>query len=136
MRVYCGILAFALILSGAGVSAQGQTQPMGPTGPGAGVGFRNDLKVPVIVQGVSLVNNMPRRGQPILIQPGKTHWDNNLPQGFRFYTVYDANQSRILLKDARINVQTADQYFVIRLSPSNQVAFQQEAVPKTKDRDR
>ena len=29
---------------------------------GAGVGFRNDLKTPVIVQGVSVVNNMQRRG--------------------------------------------------------------------------
>src|ERR1700730_12159983 len=85
--------------------------------PGPGVGFRNDLKIPVIVQGVSLVNNMQRRGQPFLVQPGKTVWDNNLPMGMRYYTIYDANQQRILLRDRNVPVQSKDQqFFVIRLS--------------------
>jgi len=88
--------------------AQGQA-------PASGIGFRNDLKIPVIVQGVSLVNNMQRRGQPFLVNAGKTVWDNNLPVGARYYTIYDANQQRILLRERPVRVQNADQFFGIRL---------------------
>src|SRR5262245_50922953 len=105
MRSLATILTlFALILSGQGASFAQTQAPDKPAGPGASVGFRNDLKVPVIVQGVSLVNNMPKRGQPILVNPGKTGWDNNLPQGFRIFTVYDYNAGRILLNNARVPV--------------------------------
>jgi hypothetical protein len=105
--------------------AQGQA-------PGAGIGFRNDLKTPVIVQGVSVVNNMQRRGQPFLVNAGKTVWDNNLPPGTRYYSIYDANQaSRILLRDRAVRVQTADQFFGIRpvAGGSGQVRIDPEAVP-------
>src|SRR5438270_12213281 len=78
--------------------------------PGPGVGFRNDLKVPVIIQGVSLVNNMQRRGQPFLVQPGKTVWDNSLPMGVRSYTIYEASQQRILLRAQVIRIQSVDQF--------------------------
>jgi hypothetical protein len=100
--------------------------------PGPGIGFRNDLKTPVIVQGVSLVNNMQRRGQPFLVQPGKTVWDNNLPMGMRYYTIYDANQQRILLRDRNVPVQNKDQFFVIRLSSggASPIKMDQEPVPK------
>jgi hypothetical protein len=101
-------------------------------GPGPGLGFRNDLNKPVIVQGVSLVNNMQRRGQPFLVHSGKTVWDNNLPVGVRYYTIYDATQpSRILLRDRKVGIQTVDQFFVIRLGVGGggQVKIDQEAVP-------
>jgi hypothetical protein len=101
--------------------AQGQN-------PGPGIGFRNDLKIPVIVRGVSIVNNMQKGGQPILVNPGKTVWDNNLPAGFRNYTVYDANQQRILIRAQNVRVQTTDQFFGIRLV-SGQLKMDQEPVP-------
>ena len=100
--------------------------------PGPGIGFRNDLKVPVIVQGVCIVNNMPRRGQPILVAPGKTVWDNNLPAGVRYYTIYDGNQQRVLLKERLVRVQNVDQFFGIRVGTgptANQVIMNQEPVP-------
>src|ERR1700676_3649274 len=88
-----------LIVLGLGSPRQeAQGQPAGP-----GIGFRNDLKIPVIVQGISVVNNMQRRGQPFLVQPGKTVWDNNLPKNStRYYTIYDANQQRLLLRDQTV----------------------------------
>jgi hypothetical protein len=104
---------------------QGQTQP-----PGPGVGFRNELKIPLIVQGVSLINNMQRRGQPFVVQPGKTVWDNNLPAGMRYYTVYEANQQRILLRDRNVRIQKADQFFAIRLNPGGPTPIKmEEAAP-------
>jgi hypothetical protein len=129
MRCLASSLApAALILLGfvlAGQESQGQV-------PGPGIGFRNDLKTPVIVQGMSLVGNMQRRGQPFLVGPGKTVWDNNLPMGIRYYTIYDANQQRILLRDSMVRVQTADQFFVIRFVSGNagQIKMDKEAVPK------
>src|SRR5271169_3469125 len=108
MQMRClasGVAASALILLGLlswRQEAWGQIS-------GPGIGFRNDLKTPVIVQGVSLVNNMQRRGQPFLVNPGKTVWDNNLPVGQRYYTLYDANQQRILVRDRNVRVQNTDQ---------------------------
>jgi hypothetical protein len=114
-----------LALTGLSQSQGAQAQTLGP-----GIGFRNDLKVPVIVQGVSLVNNMQRRGQPFVVQPGKTVWDNNLPMGLRYYTIYEASQQRIVLKDQNVKIQSpADQFFSIRLV-GNAVKMEQEPVPK------
>ncbi len=77
----CHLAVMLMILLGGVTSEQGaQAQPLA-----AGVGFRNDLKVPVIVQGVSLINKMQRRGQPFIVQPGKTVWDSNLPLGAHLY---------------------------------------------------
>src|SRR5438477_1464951 len=97
-----GLTIAAGLLEGAQAQAQPQlqTQVLGP-----GIGFRNDLKVPVIVQGVSIVNNMQRRGQPFVVQPGKAVWDNNLPIGLRFYTIYEAANQRILLKEQKVLIQ-------------------------------
>src|SRR5438552_46563 len=111
MRCLAGSLTLLVVLLGlASPRNAAQGQVLGP-----GIGFRNDLKAPVIVQGVSLVNNMQRRGQPFLVQPGKTVWDNNLPMGMRYYTIYDGNQQRILLRDRNVPVQNKDQFFAIRL---------------------
>src|SRR5438270_8926648 len=90
------VLLIALGLEAPRLGAQGQ-----PAGPG--IGFRNDLNAPVIVQGISVVNNMQRRGQPFLVKPGTTVWDNNLPKNStRYYTIYDANLQRLLLRDQNV----------------------------------
>ena len=96
--------------------------------PGPGIGFRNDLKAPVIVQGVSVINKVQRRGQAFRVEPGKTVWDSNLPLGIRYYTVYDAN-TRILLPNQAIPV--VDQFFSITINVGNPVPVKlvAEAVP-------
>ncbi len=82
------------------------------------------------MQGVSLINNMQRRGQPFLVNPGKTVWDNNVPMGIRYYTIYDANQSsRILLQNQSVRVQNMDQFFGLRPIVGGQMKMQQEPVP-------
>jgi hypothetical protein len=64
-----------------------------------GMGFRNDLNIPIIVQGESVVNGTLRRGQPLLIAPRKAAYDINLKAGTRRITVYDANNTnRVLLR--------------------------------------
>jgi hypothetical protein len=89
----------------------------------AGIGFKNDLKIPIIVQGASLENNVIRRGQPLLIYPGKTVWDLNLKPGKRFITIYDGRQpTRIIYQSpptGPIPFQDEDLLFSIRPLPTN-----------------
>lgn len=103
-----------LLLCLAGWSA-GEARAQLPT---ASIGFRNETNLPVVVQGTSLVNGMPRRGQPILIVPGKLGWDNNLPPGDRLYTIYDATQpSKVLHRDFVVRIQGRDLVFSLRAHP-------------------
>ena len=93
--------------------------------PIGSVGFRNDLKTPVIIQGVSQVNGQLRRGQPLVVAPGRTAIDAALPIGMRVYTVYDANQpGRVLARDVPVAVlpgRPASR--VVRQTPNGQVAI-------------
>ena len=96
----------------------------------AGIGFKNDLKIPIIVQGASFEKNVVRRGQPLLIYPGKTVWDLNLKPGNRFITIYDARQpTRILFQSPAnpklvhpfgpIPFDDQDMLFSVRPLPTN-----------------
>src|SRR5262245_21360953 len=71
------------------------------------VGFRNRTNIPVIVQGYSIVNNVQRRGQTLKIQQqGGLAFESNVPSGYRYYTIYDANQpARVLLRDYPVLIQ-------------------------------
>jgi hypothetical protein len=96
---------FAVALLGVTIAAGiASAQPGGAT---ATIQFRNDSKIAVIVQGTSTMNGMLRRGQPMLLTPGKTAADFNVPPGFRIYSVYDANQpTQVLVRDKAIMVQS------------------------------
>ncbi len=89
-----------------------------------GLGFRNDLKIPIIVQGESVVDNVLRRGQPLLIYPGKMAWDTNLKAGVRWISVYDARlPNRILLRRLPINFLGGDLSFSVLPLPVPPAAF-------------
>ncbi len=64
----------------------------------AGIAFRNDLNVRVMVQGASSINNVARRGPLLVIDPGKTQWDTNLPSGNREVIIYGGQPTRILYR--------------------------------------
>src|SRR5438876_1612544 len=103
-KVVCG-LGCLLVIGVAPVHAQA-----------GGIGFRNELKAPVVVQGVSVVTGVVRRGPPIVIPPGKVGWDNRLPPGIRFISVYDANQpNTILIREEPVPFQGRDLAFIILL---------------------
>jgi hypothetical protein len=84
------------------------------------IGFKNESPVPLIIQGWSLINGVQRRGAPIAIAPGRVAFDLNVPQGPRFYTVYNANQpALILLRDFPIPPRPGDALFIVRPSRMN-----------------
>lgn len=110
-----------------------ETAPAQPPPTAVGIGFRNDLNVPVIVQGWSVIKGMQRRGQPVLVNPKRSAWDNNVPAGIRYISVYDANQpSKILLRDRPTPVRNQDQFYGILPVPGDttRVVLQQEPVPR------
>lgn len=85
-----------------------------------GIGFTNELKIPIIVQGASLENNMVRRGPPILIAPRKIGWDINLKPGRRFITIYDGRQAtRVLYRGQALDFLGPDLLFAVRVGPGN-----------------
>jgi hypothetical protein len=89
--------------------------------PTVSIAFRNELKSAIIVQGHSVVSGMQRRGQPVAIAAGKVSFDNNVPAGIRYITVYDPNQpSPPLLQNVPIQVQPGrDLQVLIRTAPNN-----------------
>jgi hypothetical protein len=79
------------------------------------VGFRNETKFPIIVQGSTMVNGMPKRGQLIQIAPGKIGAENNVPAGDRVYTVYDGQGQQVYIQNFPVRVQNADFALAIRI---------------------
>lgn len=83
-----------------------------------GIGFVNQLKIPIVVQGSTVENNVVRRGLPVLIFPGKTGWDINLKPGRRFITIYDGRQTtRVLYQGPPLLFAGRDMLFAVRLVP-------------------
>jgi hypothetical protein len=131
--VYLPTFAAAVLtaLLSARAPAPAQVPPVlpKPNGPGpvqksvptVAVAFRNDLDKPIIVQGFSVVNGFQRRGQPIPVPAGKVNFDNNVPIGVRFITVFDGTQpSRVLARNVRIPVEPGRELRVlIRFAPNN-----------------
>jgi hypothetical protein len=73
--------------------------------PAGAVSFRNNLTIPIVVQGYSQVGPAMKRGAPMVIAPGKSITEFNVPAGMRVYNVYDANQlQRKLARDVQVPV--------------------------------
>jgi hypothetical protein len=111
--------AIATCLAGTPWIAPGvRAQVGGVQGGGAAVAFRNEMKTPVIVQGTTIVNGMPKRGQALVIQPGQKQLEFNVPPGIRYYMVFDAARpSIVLVRNLPVPVQGNDLSFVIRGTP-------------------
>ena len=86
----------------------------------AGIGFKNDVKnAAILIQGASKFNGMIRRGQPIVLLPGRTGFDPNIPPGLRQITIIDANQpNRILLRQT-IPVPPTNQNLYFSIQEAN-----------------
>src|SRR4051812_33236854 len=63
------------------------------------LGFRNDTNTVVIVQGISIVNRVPRQGPRHILKPGQESWDMMIAPGNKLILVADAKQpTRVLLQ--------------------------------------
>lgn len=81
----------------------------------AWLGFRNDTKDPIIVQGMSVVAGQTRQGRRHILQPGQEGWDIIAAPGLKKIIIVDAKQpTRVLYQDS-VNIGATDQFFSIQL---------------------
>jgi hypothetical protein len=116
-----GMIALAPIGLGQAPGPKSRNNPQSKNVPTVSIAFRNDLKSPIIVQGHSVVSGMQRRGQPVAVPAGKINFDNAVPAGVRYITVFDPSQpSRPLLQNVPIQVPPGrDLQVLIRTAPNN-----------------
>jgi hypothetical protein len=100
-----GLLALAALGAMPGTAAAGS------------IGFRNDLNIPIVVQGESVIDGVLRRGQALLIAPRKCAYDTNVKPGNRQVTVYDANNTNRILLRVVIPYDGSDVNFQVVLVP-------------------
>ena len=96
--------------------------------PTVSLGFHNETKAGILVQGATMVNGMWYFGAPFLVPPGKTGFDMNIPAGSaRYISIYDStNPSVVLLLNVPVQVLNFDQLFSVRYGPNGQIVL----VPK------
>jgi hypothetical protein len=87
------------------------------TAAAGSIGFRNDLNIPIVVQGESIINGMLQRGQPLLMAPRKCAYDTNVKAAPRQITVYDANNTNRILLRIVIPYDGSDVNFRVVLLP-------------------
>lgn len=80
------------------------------------VGFGNNSPYGVIVKGYTIVNQTKKPGQLLLMQKGGKAYEDQVPFGIRYYTVFDAVTNRVLLFDQPVPVQ-GNTFLFIRQSP-------------------
>ena len=113
---------FIAICLTAALAAPAHAQGVVPTGSAT---FKNNLTVPVIVQGVSKVGPVLKRGVPMVIAPGKSLTEFGVPGG-AVYNVYDANQKN-LARDVQVPIFPGRPAIrVIRQLPNMQIVVAPE----------
>jgi hypothetical protein len=96
------------------------------------IGYRNDTKVAVVVQGLSIINNRLRRDRVHILQPGEVAYDTVAIAGNRLVVVADAKQPTRTLFQGTIPFARNDQFFSIRIDSAAGKDPKGQPVPLTK----
>jgi hypothetical protein len=83
----------------------------------AWLGFRNDTRAVIVVQGASLINNKPRWGKPYRLLPGEVYWENILVPGEKVIAVFDPAQGARPVHQENITTAESDQLYSIQVEP-------------------
>ena len=95
----------------------------------ANVGFRNDTKSRILVQGQTVINGQVRKGPLLVIEPGKTACDLNVPPGLRQYTICDGFQTTRMLYRDSVQVGNQNLLYSVQPAPGNRVILHQLPPP-------
>jgi hypothetical protein len=88
---------------------------LGPTAAEAAWrGFSNDSGVAVYAQGAVVVNNVVRKGRPVLLQPGQSIWDVIQPGVTTIY-IFDARRPTLMLFSGVLPAAANNQFFSIQM---------------------
>jgi hypothetical protein len=77
-------------------------------------GFSNDTGMAVYVQGAVVVNNVVRKGRPVLLQNGQPIWDVIQPGVTTIY-VFDARRPTLMLFSGVLPAAANNQFFSIQM---------------------
>lgn len=77
-------------------------------------GFNNDTGMAVYVQGAVVVNNVVRKGRPVLLQPGQPIWDVIQPGVTTIYVI-DARRPTLMLFSGVLPAAVNHQFFSIQM---------------------
>jgi hypothetical protein len=123
MRHLRGWNAGSVLLAVIGLAA------IAPGADAAWLGFRNDTNGTLVVQGASLVNNLPRWGKPNRLLPGEVYWENILVPGNKLIAVFDINQPNRPLHREILQCAGSDLFYSIQILPGTPASKGQPATP-------
>jgi hypothetical protein len=104
---------------GAGVLALALLAVVPNTAHATGMGFCNNTKSRILVQGYSIVNRMIRKGPVLVVDPGKTVYDIYVPPMTpRTITIADGLNPNRILYNGVIPVGTVDMLFSVQPLPN------------------
>jgi hypothetical protein len=81
---------------------------------GGWLGLRNDTNGPIIVQGVSIINRVPRQGPRHVLLPGQESWDVMIAPGNKMIIISDAKQPTRTLLQQTVNYAGKDLFYSIQ----------------------
>ncbi len=113
-----GLLAWSVLILGA--------TPL----QAAWLGFRNDLKVPVLVRVSTVVKNQVKPGKAAVLYPGEVAWEAVLQAGNRQIVIIEARKPNRLLFQDTVTVNK-DSFLSIQLHPPNKVKLVPTKMPAT-----
>jgi len=99
----------------------------------AGLAFRNDTDGPILVQGVSIVNRVARRGKLHVLRPGEVSRELILVPSTIVIRVADANQSTRSLCEKAIQFTGTDLFFAIKVEEPEKAQEGDQASAKAKE---
>ena len=88
------------------------------TAQATGIGFYNNTRSRILVQGYSIVNRMIRKGPVLVIDPGRTVFSIYVPQGFRTITIADGLDPNRILFNGVIAVGPLDMLLSVHPLPN------------------
>ena len=100
----------------------------------AGLAFRNDTDSPLLVQGVSIINRIARRGKLHVLPPGAVSRELVLVPCTVLISVADANQPSRILHQESIQFTGTDLFFAIQAEEPEKVQEKGKASDKATDR--
>jgi hypothetical protein len=98
------------------------------------IGFRNEMKIPVVVQGVGIVNNVLVQGRRHTLQPGGICYERIVAPGTKTITVVDARQPTRILYKGTINFVGGDMFYSIQAATAQAPSKNSDADPATPSR--
>jgi hypothetical protein len=101
----------------------------------AWLGFRNDVNVPVIVQGgvVVIPGKQIRWDKPRLLYPGEIFWDAILKPGNKIISIYEAKKPNRMVYQDTITI-SEDVFYSIQPDPPGKVKLIKTKMPKPPQR--